>query len=69
MQKGNVPLLLVGLGELDLNAVDAVYTVDEEDQDEDKGYLHPILQFRYQWTFASAEIVRTCVEVVRSGHT
>jgi hypothetical protein len=27
----NLPLLLVGLGELDLDSVDAVYAVDEED--------------------------------------
>jgi hypothetical protein len=44
--------LLVGLGELDLDAVDTVYAVDKEDQDEYKGNLHPILEFCYYWTFA-----------------
>lgn len=44
---GNVPLLLVGLGKLDLDAVDAVHTIDEEDQDEDERNLHPILDFCY----------------------
>jgi hypothetical protein len=38
-------LVLVGLGELDLDSVDAVYAVDEEDEDEDEGYLHPVLDF------------------------
>jgi hypothetical protein len=36
-------LVLVGLGELDLNSVDAIDAVNEKDQDEDKSYLHPIL--------------------------
>ena len=36
-------LILVGLGELDLDSVDAVYAVDEEDQDEDERDLHAIL--------------------------
>lgn len=42
--RGYIPsLLLVGLGELDLNSVDAIDAVNEEDQDEDKCYLHPVL--------------------------
>jgi hypothetical protein len=36
-------LVLVGLGELDLNSVDTVDAVNEKDQDEDKCYLHPVL--------------------------
>jgi hypothetical protein len=40
-------LLLVGLGKLDLDSVDAIDAVNEEDQDEDKGYLHPVLYFRH----------------------
>ena len=42
-RKGIVPLLLVGLCKLDLDPVDAVYAINEQDQDEDKGNLHPIL--------------------------
>lgn len=41
---GDLPaLLLVALGELNLDTIDAVDAVNEQDQDEDKGYLHPIL--------------------------
>jgi hypothetical protein len=40
---GSVPLLLVGLGKLDLDTIDAVYAVNEEDQNEDECNLHPIL--------------------------
>jgi hypothetical protein len=38
-----VPLLLVRFGKLDLDAINTVYTVDEENKDEDKSNLHPIL--------------------------
>lgn len=38
------PLSLVrGCHELELDPVDAVDAVNEEDQDEDKGDLHPVL--------------------------
>lgn len=50
----NLPLLLVGLGELELDSVDAVYAVNEENQDEDKGNLHPILKFRYDRTLRAS---------------
>jgi hypothetical protein len=46
-----VPLLLVRLSKLELDSIDAVDAIDEKDKDEDEGYLHPILQFCYQWTF------------------
>lgn len=36
-------LILVGLGELNLDAVYAVDTVDEEDKDEDERNFHSIL--------------------------
>jgi len=45
-------LLLVGLSKLDLHAVNAVYTVNEQDQDKDERDLHPILEFCYQRTLA-----------------
>jgi len=45
-------LVLVRLGELNLNSVDAVHAVNEENQDEDECNLHSILQFCYQWTLA-----------------
>jgi hypothetical protein len=64
-----LPLLLVGLGELDLYSVYAVYAIDEENQNEDKCDLHSILQFRYQRTFASAEIVRRYVNAGGSERT
>ena len=40
-----VPIVVVFScsSELDLNSVDAIYAVNEEDKDEDKSYLHPIL--------------------------
>ncbi len=50
----NIPLLLVGLSELDLYAVDTVDAVDEEDQDEDEGDFHSILQLGYKWALTSA---------------
>jgi hypothetical protein len=37
-----IPAFL-GLSELDLNPVDAIDAVDEQDKNEDEGYLHPIL--------------------------
>jgi len=40
---GSVPLLLIGLGKLDLDTIHAVYAVNEENQDEDECNLHPIL--------------------------
>lgn len=44
MGRWHIPsLAFVGLGELDLDSIDTVYAVDEEDEDEDKGYLHPVL--------------------------
>lgn len=44
MERADVPaLLFVTLSELDLDTIDAVHAIDEQDQDEDKGYLHPIL--------------------------
>ena len=36
-------LLFVRLCELDLDTIDAVHAVDEEDEDENKRYLHAIL--------------------------
>lgn len=60
--RGDLPLLLVGLGELNLYAIDAVYAVNEEDQDKDEGNLHAILQFCYQRTLASTAIVRLGME-------
>jgi len=42
-------LLLVGLGELDLDSIDAVHAIDEEDKDEDEGNLHSILDFCDEW--------------------
>lgn len=40
-----VPIIVVlgSSGELDLDSVDAVYAVNEEDKDENKRYLHPVL--------------------------
>jgi hypothetical protein len=42
-RKDNVPLLLVGLGEFELNSIDAIYAVNKENEDEDKCDLHPVL--------------------------
>lgn len=46
-------LLLIGFREFDLDTINAIDAIDEENQDENKRYLHPILQFCYQWTLAS----------------
>ena len=54
-------LVLIGLRELDLNSVDAVDTVNEEDQDEDKCNFHPVLKFRHDWTFAAVWGVSRCL--------
>ena len=44
MAQKNVPARgFVGLSKLQLNSIDAVYAVNEEDQDEDERNLHPIL--------------------------
>jgi hypothetical protein len=42
---GDLPILtaLCGSGQLNLDAIDAVDAVYEEDEDEDKGYLQPVL--------------------------
>jgi hypothetical protein len=54
---GHVPVLaLVGLGELDLDSVDAVYAVDEENQDKDECDLHSILYFCDQGTLATVRL-------------
>jgi len=48
-----IPRGFVGLGELKLNSVDTIDTVNEQDQDEDEGDLHAVLDFCYQRTFAA----------------
>jgi hypothetical protein len=55
-----LPLLLVGLGELDLDSIDAIDAVDEEDEDEDEAKLHAILKFCYQRAFATVQVVSWC---------
>ena len=40
-------LVVAHTAELNLHAVHAVDAVNEQDQDEDKRYLHPILQLGY----------------------
>ncbi len=62
-------MLLVGFGELNLYAIDAVDAVDEEDQDKDEGNLHPILEFCYQWTLASVGFVKSCRVIGRVRRT
>lgn len=42
-RRTKIPLLFIGLGKFKLNSVDAIYAVNEEDQDEDERNLHPIL--------------------------
>jgi len=51
-----------------LYAVDAVYAINEQDQDEDERDLHPILEFRYQRTLASAELVRLYGEIGEAAY-
>lgn len=36
---------------LNLDAIDSIDAVDEENEDKDERNLHPILHFRYDWTF------------------
>lgn len=73
MQGGeDVPavLLLGGEGELNLDAVYAVDTVDEEDEDEDESDLHPILDFGYYWAFGDEAARRDHVNIrlmIRKG--
>jgi hypothetical protein len=38
-----IPSKVLAFGKFNLYTINTVYTVDEEDQDEDEGYLHPIL--------------------------
>lgn len=42
---------------LKLHPVDAVEAVDEEDEDENKGNLHPVLYFGDQWALGNEAIV------------
>lgn len=49
----SLPRCLVCVGKLELDSVDAVDAVNEEDQDEDKCNLHPVLEFRYYRTLAA----------------
>lgn len=55
-----LPLLLAGLSKFELDSVDAVYAVNEEDQDEDECNFHPILQLRYDGTFGARDRVSRC---------
>lgn len=43
--------LVLGLRQLNLNAVDTIDAVDEQDQDEDEGDLQAVLEFGDQWVF------------------
>lgn len=52
-------LLLVALRQLHLHAINAVHTIDEQDQNEDKSNLHPILQFCYEGAFATVWLLVT----------
>jgi hypothetical protein len=48
-----IPAHILALRKLNLDAIHAVNTVNKENQYENEGYLHPILELGYDRAFAS----------------
>jgi hypothetical protein len=59
---GYVPSTLLGLvgsgGELELDTVDAVHAINKENQNEDEGNLHPVLNLGDNGVLGNEAVVR-----------
>ena len=57
-RRRNVPRVLVVLSsnEVGLHSINAVNAIDEQDQDEDKGDLHPVLDLGDNWVLGDEAV-------------